>query len=492
MDQQAVRTELAPYEKQLPHSDDLVGVYNALARVVVESGDNYGYLEDGLAERIVSDNLDMRPGTELFESVQSALEANGDEIPEKALEAGVALADVITAQSTNPRRILTGYLNVCFEVDKLKIGLKGKDHQASMANEHAILLFARAALVDHIEPNDKSFRILNNVVDTLQGLSQRDAFFSWFEPKLQIIGNDIHARYVARKTAEQFKPASQESVEEYGGAVEIQDDISSFMAETMKQRKYGVKPAYTAASIGGSWVFYDGADFNKLLHLNKNRSALSNEQLAVIIHTPKTDFSNLKVERKEIKFSSTANLVMAGGAIEEMQPDMQIFLYKTGELYLDSQGMAPLRPVLEDMPGVYESIQAELIANFHDLVVPAKVVDEARMQTVSSMTESQRKNYDPVLQLLLPRLKHRTKLLDQEEEQSTKPKRSVREHGVEWFVRDLPRGWSASPAAVEQAKLHNIELGPNETFVRSHTRGKSNAVLGHKVVGRTIKAPGNP
>lgn len=90
--------------------------------------------------------------------------------------------------------------------------------------------------------------------------------------------------------------------------------------------------------------------------------------------------------------------------------------------------------------------------------------------------------FDPVPQLLIPRIR----LLHRPPSVKSDIVREVREHDVTWFVRRLPSGWHASPDAIARATELGVELAPNETFVKEHTRGAGHKVLGHQAIRQDI------
>lgn len=477
MDARSVRLESPEWERKLPHFSDLDNLYRALGSIVADSVEFLDPAEDALAEKIITRNPAFEPEGPLFQPLVEALtaapsEADGDIEQQSTTEAGIAIATHILDNAKNTRGIITGYLNACFEVDRLKIGLCG--FNGAINQEHGVLFVTRQALMDDIPPNERSEKIAANVGQAIHQLGHYDNFFGWFMPKIQLMHQEIAARSQSKQTAERMTPASQESIDAYGGADALRSDIAEFISRTMHERRYGVKAAYTEASFGGSWVYYDADDYTDVFPVDVDPA-----YAAIVFHTPLTELNDLKLESEVIEYTNTAKSHVVTGALAAMKPDARYVIGYDGELYADDALVEPVRRLLKDSPGTYESLQAELIANLYDLTAAGDTVVASRKPNVRTKPDP-KQPYDPILQLLLPRLK-KSYIGPEPEEQGS---RYVREHDVTWFTRKLPAGWKASPDAVALAKRHNITLEPHETFVRQHKRGAGNAVAGHQIAHR--------
>ncbi len=469
------------YETEMPFGQNLRSLYTKLGDLASLSLFEFDYDEDALAERLINPNPVYDQDGQLFAPIVDALTSSSNDLQDKALEAGLAVAEYIKNQGPNTRKRLTGYLQACFQIDRLKIGLTGPS--GSMVPENSILFYARQSLIEDLEPSLSTHKTVSKVAESVSRLYEKEEWFGWFVPKAFTLVEELTLRHNSRAVTDMFASESKESIEQYGGRQTLHNDIKGFVSETMRNRKYGVKAAYIPASIGGSWVYYDGEDFKELYKTQNHSRELMPDAAAVIFYTDKESLENLVPVRKKVDLGNGV-IVRIGGAIEEIEPRLRLVLSYQGELFLDVSQFMPLEKELRGNPGLYEAILAEIIANFHDLTVPLDTIDVTKQPNITQLSKKQKENYDPILQLLIPRLKKRYISEVAEDRNGDKNTRMVRLHDVTWFIRTLPHGFKATPEAIARAKEHDIPLAPNETFVRSHKRGKDNEVKGHIVEKR--------
>lgn len=477
MDVKKIRSQPSEAERQMPHFEDLTPLYSDLGGMATRVALNFEPAQDALAEKILAYDEAYEPGHEVYEAITAALSADKEERDAKALDAGIAAAVHIIENSKNTRGLITGYLKACFEFDRIKVGTQGM--KADMSAEHLVAYFTREMLLDEIPAEQRTLKIAFNVADSIHQLSHTEKFFGWFMPKIAMLQQDLHTVVGAKEVAGRMPITPKESIENSGGSETYANNVKEFVNRTMAERKYGVKPAYIEASIGGSWIYYDKDDYMDLVPIN-----FEPRYAAVVFHTHKDELTSLKIKKEVQRYSNNGQVTVLTGALEDAQPDARFTIGYDGEIYLDDSLLNPVRRVLKDTPGAYESLQAEIIANLHDLSVSAGTIDVERMPNFTQLSDTEKKNYDPVLQLLVPRMKR----VYHGEESDEVSRTTVREHDVVWFTRKLPEGWRASPEAIALAEKHNITLEPNETFVRKHKRGKGNPVQGHKIVSVSSSA----
>jgi hypothetical protein len=254
----------------------------------------------------------------------------------------------------------------------------------------------------------------------------------------------------------------------------------------MAHRKYGTKPAYTEASIGGSWIFYDGEEYRQSI-LQKTRNTILPRVAAVVHHSPLTDLKNIQINIETIDMGSSADLKVLGGGLAEAKPDFAVIINLDGSMTIDYEGLQPVDYALSGNPLAARMLKAEIAANFYDLSMPVDDSSPSTLRNYAGMSPAERQDFEPLLTLLVPRIRR----LNDPRPDIVESGRTVREHDVTWFVRSLRPGWHASPVAIENARRVGIKLEPNETFVKAHKRGLGNTVLGYHAVKRSVDlAPG--
>ncbi|TAK04759.1 hypothetical protein EPO33_02055 [Patescibacteria group bacterium] len=119
-----------------------------------------------------------------------------------------------------------------------------------------------------------------------------------------------------------------------------------------------------------------------------------------------------------------------------------------------------------------------LLTRVHDLVVPVSVADalppvdalERELAAGGGIPEAITAR---LAATVMPRIQRPPSDAGSIEQ----PLRTVRRHGVTWFVRQLPKSYHPSLRAVALAAEHGIALGEHETFVRAHERGTGDEPL---------------
>lgn len=262
----------------------------------------------------------------------------------------------------------------------------------------------------------------------------------------------------------------------------LQQKATLLTQEAMRHRKYGTKPAYIDASIGGAWIFYDADDWRKKISnggKDDNKELFSNIA-AIVCYSPYDEFKTLNFRSTYDRFGD--RIVEAGDTLDKI--DLTLFIDKSGDISMDVDGVTDLGLELNISPSQELALRAEVASNFYDLSMPV-VKNRPEEKTFENVIDRKRANFNPIQDLLIPRIKY----LEQPEDflASDDIIRTIRKHDVTWFVRVLPNGWHASPEALIEAEAHGIELADNETFVKAHSRGHGDRIVGHHAIRRAVK-----
>lgn len=474
-----VRTSLRPEEEISPYKAELSDIYRTIGRISDQLPLDYDLHLQSVAERLLGDDEKFYGGTELHTEITSAL-VHDDTY--ELFSVGVTIGDEIVSSGMSARNQALAYLNACGQVDRTKISIQGVESPAS--NTNTITSAMLTTVAESLPPNESTLKALKSLEICVQSLAQQDEFFGWFVTKLQTLRSAVSDRYALIEVLSPRLEVLAQNIDlaAYGGLGKFKDDVGELVKRMILDRKYGIKPAFTEASIGGSWVFYDGEEYDRLRRAGAhNLSKLVESPLAVIYHATSTSLEDVRPSFKSNTFGNNAKTVSFGPG-SNVEVDASLILGYDGKLYSDTSGLIGVDRDLADKPAVHAALLAELVSHVHDLTVPVGIVESTGSTPVSRMTASEKKKFNPVLDLFVPRLKKIQHAEGGHLNDIEESGRTVREHGVTWFVRKLPMGWKASPDAVENASRHQIILAENETFVRSHTRGKDNPVLGHTIV----------
>jgi hypothetical protein len=470
------------YPSDLPYQEDYDYIRGVISDIHTVAGDgSYNILDAGILKRATETNEDFLPGGQFYDRIADLVTRRKRPDEFELFDLGVDIGARLAETKNNTRNIILGYLNTSLWMDTVKVGLVGQP--ASNKVVHAVLDYARKQVMDMLPVDAKTQNLFEVIARSLLELSESDMRDSnaigWLFVKLDILDReyrslrefkDVTTDYYSQKTQE----LSQDDIEKVDRDVQLLNEVS------MANRKYGTKPAYTEASIGGSWIFFDGEDYRESL-LRDSSNVLLPRFAAVVIHSPHTDLKNIRLDATEVrKANATARLVST--SIPSAEPDFAVTIALDGTMSVDAQGLQTLDRILKDSPLAASMLKAEIAANFYDLSMPIGTQTGADPRNYGGMSTIERKNFNPILQLLVPRIQS----LQAPRVPSVESDRSVREHDVTWFVRKLRPGWSASPDALANAARIGISLGPNETFVKAHKRGIGHAVIGYHAVRRNI------
>lgn len=277
-------------------------------------------------------------------------------------------------------------------------------------------------------------------------------------------------------------------------------EIELIFNQALANRCYGVKNgAISQESRNGLFIFADIENIKSQV-IPSNTHELVGEYiknaLAYVMDTPETYYTkNIKKYVKDLIVSKDIETVMA----DDVKKRNELIIKNDGSLTSAIPLTNSLEVIARDKGRYisYRKIQAEILANFIDLVTPLENSEKVH-RTVKRSSNSVKNNTcsgaDIVSKLLIPRIKAASDMRNSRNNSSStnennqkESKREVKLHGVIWHIRQLPKGWHASPDAVAMAEQAGITLDEGETFVRPHQRGSKK--LGEIAVHMLIKRP---
>lgn len=442
--------------------------------------------ESSLVRQALAENAAYQPGGAYFDGLTSQLALGAEPTVEEVANLGLTIGCDIAEQS-NPRKIVTAYLQACHSIDQLKIGMAG--HASETRNELWLLHFVRKPIVEALLQHERANMVLTMTADALLDIhnktGQTIGMYPWLHVKTRMLFSDYINTHGTRHNIALYYKKTEGVAAEQAESSETDKQISQLTAEAMQARKYGLKPAYTRASIGGSWIFYDGLEYQRKMNQDSTNRPMPLAEVAVVVHhTPQTELQDLRIKTQEHALGNAVMHELDATGLGGAQPDLTIMIDHQGRMSRDYDGLIPLHTLAPNNPRGIQALEAEIAANLFDLTMP--INREHRPRNFKGLTPAEQTSFDPIIDLVAPRIKYLETTSATERQTVENPLRTIREHDVVWHVRILPDGWSASPEALENAARNGVKLAANETFVRSHKRGKENPVLGHKVVKRVI------
>lgn len=392
---------------------------------------------------------------------------------------GVDIGTDISQKSTSARNRIVEFLNVTRSIDDLRLELLGKD--AHYSTVQGIGTYIDAALVGELLQTKSVDTVFDAIEETLRKAWDLGDIIerSQYETHLSRLAL-LRSRYDSYKNAkdigEKYDINDELSEDEY---TSLKKNATLLTNEAMRNRKYGTKPAYIDASMGGAWIFYDGDDWQQKMSTKGSRAANYANVAAVVGYSLYNEFKSLRFQIDK----NNPNLVaITGPGMDKIS--FLLYIGQDGVISMDPDGLEDLGLDLH-LSRVQElSLRAEIASNFYDLSMPV-TKHRSEDKTFEDVVDRKKQKFNPIKELLIPRIRY----VEQGEyfSASDDVTRTIREHDVVWFVRTLPSGWHASPDAVAEAEALGIELAENETFVKAHTRGKGNKVMGYHAVRRVVR-----
>jgi hypothetical protein len=433
-------------------------------------------------DRMTQDNPSFQPGSKYYERALRLI-LSSEHGYDDFFDLGVDIGQDILVSSKNDRDKILGFVNsyvAMFQLEAVADKLYG----------------SRAGLIRADLANFTALTILETMPDAEKNQLLLEAIYlAIYEQKSPRSSQNIPSNIFLTVCKESLQKLIVEnevafntikSMENYfGDDSEVLDDETNRLAgllsaEAMKNRKYGTKPAYIEASIGGVWLFYDGEYYKEKLHMKARPSV--QDIAAVVFHVQDESPTDLRISPGGIENQTIGSLSLGeqsiGGAAADA--DMNIFIMRDGTISTDHEGLNDLSIALNNNPNAAKRLKAELASNFYDLSMPI-YKDSPQLKNFATMSKDEKLNFNSIEQLLIPRIK----FLNQPPRLVTDTIRTLRQHNVTWFVRLLPQGFRATPDAVSQAAQYGIKLEDNETFVKQHQRGWVNEkVLGYQAIRR--------
>lgn len=375
-------------------------------------------------------------------------------------------------------------LQVHRAVDMIKINKYGAAASAEKSNELSYKVSSR--LIELMRADESSLALTGGVRDALDYMRQEDKWYDW----LYVKAKRLHVVFGAFTEAHKDLSKLGEVIPKSEVSRANLSAVNALFDQAIKDRHYGVKLCYTESIFGGTYVFSDAivAAANNNMLKSATLPGKTDPPIGLLVTevSDNTSFDEL-IDQTQTKPKSLSN-----GAVDSMgianEGTRLIFILGTdGELYLDAYCSLPLRGIYEvnGREDIYETIRAEIISNFADLVLPAEVIETegiVQPRVVKGSTAN-----DIIARLVLPRKQYirvedpsEDELMQVNDEQ--KEDNTVRIHGVVYHKRKLLPHQHVSEKAKALAAEAAYKLPEGYTFVQAHTRGKGpGKVLGHMI-----------
>lgn len=446
-----------------------------------EATDSSDPFQKVVIDRTTKINPEFKPGGDFYDRFIELSLAEDRNI-DNYFDLGVDVGGDIIHNSKNDRDKILYFMNAYLSMNLIQSAIiKHNDIDKESVHHRASQVVATTVL-DTVEDYDKFSRIIFSVMSLIEELDDRykgkpygkqtTAYFNALVILLGMSTNKlIEQGHVWQGIISKYETGEMDPVAD----AETERMSSLLTREAMSHRKYGTKPAYIEASIGGAWVFYDGEHFKEQ---TGHSTDISSSIAAVVMHTAADKLDNLSLEKDPHEFTDGA---LAHMSVAAEKHDFMIYITHDGDITTDQLGLNSFNYTFANNISAASRLKAEVVSNFYDLSMP--VYKKASIPTnYPNLTPQQKEEFDPVQQLLIPRVRLVGKM---PKEAGQDISRSVREHDVTWFVRLLPDGFRASPDAVTEAARHGIILEENETFVKTHKRGnRPERILGYHAVKR--------
>lgn len=398
---------------------------------------------------------------------------------ETLFSVGVDIGSSVCEASKSTKGKIIGYLNAMTGIQRVSEEILGPIPGKQTVS--ALRDYMRLVIVSQLPQTPASKRLFAAIEKTLTsntntGNEQFDQNNAWHLSNFYFLKAKFDAYGKVTTIANKYDTSEPSDSDTYN---DIRGKANLLTQEAMRHRKYGTKPAYIDASIGGAWIFYDADDWMKRISYKRDRYGERYDDVAAIVcYSPYEEFKSLNFRLSYDKFGQA--VVETGDAFEKI--DLTLFIRQSGGISLDVDGVADLGLELNISPAQELFLRAEIASNFYDLSMPV-MKHRSEEKTFENLVDRKKAKFNPIRDLLIPRVRY----IEQTEDfpASDDIVRRIREHDVTWYIRVLPSGWHASPEAAAEAEAHGIELAENETFVKSHTRGSGNRVMGYHAIKRT-------
>lgn len=435
-----------------------------------------------IVQRLIRLNRNFLPAGQFFDRFANLLTKQQEPTEEELFDLGVDVGASIYTHDHSPKGLALGYLNTWLRMNTLGAGLVGQEnHRADAA--YLLMDYACMQVAETLPFDDATNNMFGELAQSLARARlttdpRNAAVFT-------LSFNRLHQLQRVWLTSKEFRDYSVDlfaTNKNYSDEEQLAVDkgVGLLTQEAMKHRKYGTKPAYTESSAGGVWLFYDGDDWRNML-LAKQGTTMTPHVAAIVMHIPELDLSTIDLRLEGLSLGSMGQVQRNGAGIAVANSNFSIAIQQNGSMSLDYEGLQPLEVVMADDRTALQRLKAEIASNFYDLSMPIDM-GARPAHNYAQMTPEERREFDPIRQLLIPRLRY----LQNSHESVDETSKIVRRHDVTWYVRPLPPGWHASPEAAKLAEEVGVVLKPNETFVKKHERGSGEKILGYHAVRRAI------
>jgi len=422
--------------------------------------------------RIRGSSRFLRRNPELRTTLADTLTASDDQSLLDAAEL-IALAQAVDSPANQtPVGALFDHLNLCGEIDQIRVGAAGEE--GSTTRSAFLMQESRIQIISTIDESNRNtylhtceflYRRLTEVQE--RGLLNSQAS-EWLKGRISDFFAELLTEQRNTECAAQLPYPDQRGVEDETVA-DDSSEIELLMQMALAHQRYGVKNGYVQSTTRPGTFLYASPSIIEEFSSEKD----SPHPLHFRRSEPFVAYVGDSRLKSHAQSLTLVNDIDGSIALDNSQGIRALYKLKpTGEIdFAVNRGQSFLE--LARASGRYETyraIQAEIIANYIDLVcrdeneLLANTTQNKRRQSPRADSQS---GMDIVRTLLIPRIQ---KLTQQSPIGEEKP-REVRLHGVVWHIRKLPSNHRASPQAQEIARQAGISLADGETFVRAHQRG---------------------
>lgn len=471
---------------------DRASALHEVLEATAETSPRLDVFDKGIVRKVLSRSEDSEPGGIFYEGIGGLATRESEPTEEELFDMGIDFAGRVVEAGKTPRGQILGYLAAGAQIDYLTIGFSGDPSQSGKGTRSINGSVDRLndymcdVVGDSLSKSPNTPQLIGAINTSLERAAIADEehadVYQGFQAQLDELATRYDRIANLKAVVDKYYPETDQS--ESSAEREVVDSqITELTQAALAQRKYGIKPAYVPASIGGSWVFYDADDLKRRAPvLKKGRTEEAANMIGMVFHSPHAEHASLKISQQVDKTGPNHTYYL-GGAMSDIEPDFGMIINADGSLSVDPNSVHTVGSILSDRPDAALRLKAEVAANIFDLTTPIDDHSEPGPRNFSHFSDEEKIDFDPITQLLIPRVRH----LNRPPSESADVTRTVREHEVTWFVRPLPEGWRASPDAIARAKELNVELAPNETFVKAHTRGsKGEKALGYQAIKKKL------
>lgn len=430
--------------------------------------------DESVVRAILAPNKLLKTDSEMYSRVEGLVSC-GHLDNETAASIGMDIGWDACSQNKSTKSVLLGYLNSLYSlrcVRRLTLG----DTNHGDAEIAAVTAFTKLTVAEYLHDTlnlEKLIGVVGESLDKMIATGDDVQVAAFTRMRLDLDG--LEHRLIG--VDEAANVAGKYDAESHAGGLDYESVLATanmLTKEVMENRKYGTKSAYIHASVGGSWIYYDGEDWTRMKCGPNDTTGQFANVAAVAAYSPYRDFDDL---RFKVRTNEHGDIEHTGDISDKVQT--LIYIGKDGVLSFDPDGLDDIRYNMQATPMQEARLRAEVVSNFYDLSMPGGVRRVSPGE--GSVLDRDDPDLDPIQDLLIPRVK----TIGSHDNADDDIIRTVRGHSVVWFVRSLPNGYRATPDAVAAARKYGVVLKDGETFVRPHSRGAQDGILGHHAKRRS-------